>query len=107
MSPVQANEGRANNKHLCPSAPDFTPSYPFNDRDPFVLDETPSILFAGGASIRKFSSKIIEGLNGQKCLLLALPSFAYTGDIVIVDPVTLIPRVIHFGIGLTDLKLHT
>ncbi|KAA6363007.1 MAG: putative Dynein light chain 1, axonemal, partial [Streblomastix strix] len=42
-----------------------------------------------------------------KCLLLALPSFAYTGDIVIVDPVTLIPRVIHFGIGLTDLKLHT
>lgn len=33
--------------HLIPSAPDTTPAYPQQQTDPFVIDETPHVLFAG------------------------------------------------------------
>lgn len=35
--------------HLCPTAPDTLPSYPFADRDPYILTDRnmPQVLFAG------------------------------------------------------------
>ncbi|GFH11406.1 uncharacterized protein HaLaN_06898, partial [Haematococcus lacustris] len=34
-------------RHLAPTAPDTLTTYPFHDRDPFILDATPHVLFAG------------------------------------------------------------
>lgn len=35
--------------HLCPTAPDTLPSYPFSDRDPYILtsENMPQVLFSG------------------------------------------------------------
>jgi DNA polymerase delta subunit 2 len=62
-------------------------SYPFQDVDPFVLHECPHIFFAG--SQPKFDTALIEGQNGQMVRLIAVPRFAETGEIVIVDMETL------------------
>ncbi|KAH7815596.1 DNA polymerase delta subunit 2 [Monocercomonoides exilis] len=98
LSPLDALEKLLRWNHICPSAPDITGVYPFSDTDPFILDETPSILFAGG--MKQFEWKIVEE-GDLRCLLLLVPSFSKTGDLIIVDPKTLIPRVVNFNVGLS------
>lgn len=34
-------------RHMAPSAPDTLWTYPFNDRDPFIIEKTPHIYFIG------------------------------------------------------------
>jgi hypothetical protein len=46
----------------------------------------------------RFEWKVVEGLLEQRCLLLCVPSFALTGSIVVVNPVTLEPSLVSFGI---------
>jgi DNA polymerase delta subunit 2 len=62
-------------------------SYPFQDVDPFVLQDCPHIFFAG--SQPKFDTAVIEGPNGQLVRLIAVPRFDETGEIVLVDAETL------------------
>jgi DNA polymerase delta subunit 2 len=75
--------------HLCPTAPDTLPCYPFTDRDPFVIeqDSLPDVLFAGNQP--EFSTATVVsmvGERGQKVTrLVCVPSFAHTGMAVLVD----------------------
>jgi len=65
----------------------ITGSYPFQDVDPFVLEECPHIFFAG--SQPKFDTAVIEGPDGQMVRLIAVPRFDETGEVVLVDSETL------------------
>jgi DNA polymerase delta subunit 2 len=62
-------------------------SYPFQDIDPFVLNDCPHLFFAG--SQPKFDTAMIEGQDGQMVRLIAVPRFSETGEIVLVDSETL------------------
>ena len=72
-------------QHLAPSAPDTLACYPYKDRDPFAMQErTPHVYFAGGQPA--FGAKVVDlGAEGGKVLAIAVPSFAETGTIVMVN----------------------
>lgn len=58
--------------HLAPTAPDSLYSYPFKDRDPFVIEECPHVLFAGNQD--HFNVQTFKN-NDQDIRLLSVPSF--------------------------------
>ncbi|KAH8162119.1 hypothetical protein CIB48_g6133 [Xylaria polymorpha] len=70
-----------------PTAPDTLWSYPFQDDDPFVMHTCPHLYFVG--SQPEFGTKVIQGDDGQAVRLIAVPSFAATKEIVLVDTETL------------------
>ncbi|KAI1102390.1 DNA polymerase alpha/epsilon subunit B-domain-containing protein [Jackrogersella minutella] len=70
-----------------PTAPDTLWSYPFQDDDPFVMQTCPHLYFVGCQP--EFGTKTIEGSDGQAVRLIAIPSFAATQEIVLVDTETL------------------
>lgn len=74
----------------------FTGSYPFQDDDPFVLNECPHLFFAG--SQPKFDTAVINGPEGQMVRLIAVPKFKETGNLVLVDMETLDVELIHIDI---------
>jgi len=89
--------------------------YPFKDRDPFIMKETPHIYFIGNQD--KFATELVEGRcrsltdrlficavdtnialfdrcstigsQGQRTRVVMLPSFAATGTIALVNLRTL------------------
>ncbi|KAI1466330.1 DNA polymerase alpha/epsilon subunit B-domain-containing protein [Daldinia caldariorum] len=70
-----------------PTAPDTLWSYPFQEDDPFVMQTCPHLFFAGCQP--GFGTKVITGPEGQTVRLVAVPSFADTQEIVLVDTETL------------------
>lgn len=52
-----------------------------------MLQDCPHIFFAG--SQPKFDTALIEGQDGQTVRLIAVPRFAETGEVVLVDMETL------------------
>ncbi|KAI8633062.1 DNA polymerase alpha/epsilon subunit B-domain-containing protein [Xylariaceae sp. FL1651] len=70
-----------------PTAPDTLWSYPFQDDDPFVIQTCPHLYFVGCQP--EFGTKVIQGEDGQAVRLIAVPSFAATKEIVLVDTETL------------------
>ena len=96
--------------HIAPTAPDTLPCFPFDDKDPFVMEETPDVFFAGNQprletgvmTWKEASSGAGAGAGkaapsqggvggggggggGGTCRLVALPSFAKTGTVVLVN----------------------
>ena len=45
--------------HLAPTAPDTLTAYSFSDKDPFVIESAPHVLFAGNQP--SFQSKLVKG----------------------------------------------
>ena len=80
---------------LAPTAPDTLPAYPFNDADPFVIDDQPDLLFAGDAP-HFATSKAKRPDGSPAATLLALPSFARTGVCALVDLNTMDVERLHF-----------
>ncbi|WQF79544.1 Putative DNA polymerase alpha/delta/epsilon, subunit B, DNA polymerase delta/II small subunit family [Colletotrichum destructivum] len=70
-----------------PTAPDTLWAYPFQDDDPFVMKAAPHLYFVGCQP--EFSTKVIQGDNGQQVRLITVPSFAETKELVLVDTETL------------------
>ncbi|KAG9245871.1 DNA polymeras-like protein subunit delta-2 [Calycina marina] len=79
-----------------PTAPDTLWSYPFQNDDPFVMMSCPHIFLTG--SQPKFDTAAIEGPEGQKVRLIAVPRFSETGELVIVDSETLETEVVRFSV---------
>ena len=73
-------------------------SYPFQEDEPFVLKSCPHVYFVG--SQPRFSTKTIHGPEGQSVRLITVPSFAQTGEIVLVDTQTLETSVVRIAAGL-------
>lgn len=53
--------------HLAPTAPDTLTAYSFPDRDPFVLDSTPHVLFAGNQP--QFATRLVQGVCARRSAL--------------------------------------
>ena len=81
---------------VAPTAPDTLWCYPFQDRDHFVLEACPHVFFIGNQP--RFDTTIIEGPDGQKVRLLAVPSFKQTGQIILLDAETLEPELVKFEV---------
>ena len=62
-------------------------SYPFQDDDPFVMKTCPHLYFVGCQP--QFGTRQVTGPEGQTVRLIAVPSFAATQEIVLVDSETL------------------
>ncbi|CAO0802974.1 unnamed protein product [Mucor circinelloides] len=82
-------------RHMAPSAPDTLWSYPFSDRDPFIIEKTPHVYFIGNQP--QFEDSLLNGPNGQKVRVILVPSFAETGIMVLVNLKTLECSAVHFG----------
>ena len=76
---------------------DTLSSYPYVDKDPFVIDAEhfPEICFAGNQS--QYASELVQ-VSGQphRTLLVNVPSFYYTRQAVLVNLTTLSSEVISF-----------
>ena len=81
-------------RHLIPTAPDTLASYPYHDSDPFIIDEAPHVLFAGGQP--ELDSAVVNGPEGQAVRVVAVPDFASTGTIVLLNLRTLDVHPVQF-----------
>ncbi|TDZ19659.1 DNA polymerase delta small subunit [Colletotrichum orbiculare MAFF 240422] len=70
-----------------PTAPDTLWAYPFQDKDPFVMKEAPHLFFVGCQP--EFSTRVVQGNDGQEVRLVTVPSFSQTKELVLVDTETL------------------
>nr|XP_030145971.3 DNA polymerase delta subunit 2 [Taeniopygia guttata] len=69
--------------HISPTAPDTLGCYPFYKSDPFILTECPHVYFCGNAP--HFQSKLLQGKEGQRVLLLTVPDFSATQTACLVN----------------------
>ncbi|XP_015110005.1 DNA polymerase delta small subunit [Diachasma alloeum] len=82
-------------RHYCPTAPDTLPSYPYHEKDLFIMQECPDVYFVGNTD--KFESKIFKGENGEEVRLVSVPKFSSTSTAVLLDLKTLEASPICFG----------
>ena len=87
MEPLEALEQTLTWGHVAPTAPDTLGCYPFAENDPFIMQHCPHVYFT--ANQDKFSSKIYEGADDQRVLLITVPAFSKTATCVLVNLRTL------------------
>mmetsp|Transcript_9780 Transcript_9780/g.18386 ORF Transcript_9780/g.18386 Transcript_9780/m.18386 type:complete len:497 (-) Transcript_9780:249-1739(-) len=80
--------------HMAPTGPDSLPTFPFKDKDPFVMEKTPHVYFAGNCD--RFETKVVER-QGLKTRLVCVPSFSKTGQAVLLNLKSLECIVLEFG----------
>jgi len=94
MSPLETMESVLKFHHIAPTGPDSLPTFPFIETDPFVIEKTPHVFFAGNCD--EFETKMLESA-GVKTRLVGVPSFARTGQAVILNLKTMDCTVIEFA----------
>jgi DNA polymerase delta subunit 2 len=87
---------------IAPTAPDTLWCYPFQDDDPHVVKQCPHVYFAGCQ--KKFGTRVIEGPDGQKVVLVSVPRFKETGVVVLVDLETLEVELVKMSVVEPDVK---
>lgn len=73
-------------RHMAPSAPDTLACYPFEGRDPFVIDESPHVMVAGSQAA--FGTRLVEEGEGderRRVRVVAVPAFAAAQSFALVD----------------------
>lgn len=68
--------------HLAPLAPDCLHSYPFKDKDPFIIESSPHVYFSGNQP--NFNTMMFDQ-NGIQTRLLSLPEFETSFIAVLLD----------------------
>lgn len=71
-------------------------SYPFHDKDQFVIEECPHVFFVGNQP--EYKTSLLEGGDGQQVRVVLIPKFSETGQIVVVDLDTLDVEVVKFSL---------
>lgn len=91
-------------RHLAPTAPDTLAAYPYFDADPFILDACPHVFFAGGQPA--FATALVEqggdgsGAPAASVRVVAVPNFAATGCVVLLNLATLACHPVYFDAAL-------
>lgn len=82
--------------HMAPTSPDTLFCYPFHDRDPFILTRTPDVYFIGNQPT--FETRLVksEKEDNVKSRVVLLPTFAQTGEIVLLNLRNLQCTVVQF-----------
>uniref|UniRef100_A0A7I4YL61 DNA polymerase delta small subunit n=1 Tax=Haemonchus contortus TaxID=6289 RepID=A0A7I4YL61_HAECO len=71
-------------QHLAPTCPDTVDGFPFDKRDPFIIDdEFPHVMVVGNQP--SLESGWFEGENGERCRIISIPRFSRTQSIVLLD----------------------
>ena len=85
-------------RHMCPTAPDTLRCFPFREDDPFVIDRSPDVFFAGCQPVYE-EATIFQHKNSRESAvkLLSVPTFAKTRSIVLLDLETLESYELKFG----------
>lgn len=96
VQPLEVMEMMLRWRSVAPTAPDTLWCYPFQDDDPLILKECPHIYLAGNRE--KFESRVVEGPAGQQVLLLGVPKYSETGQVVLVDMETLEVEIVEVGV---------
>lgn len=60
ISPIEWLEKTIIWRHMCPTAPDTLPAYPFYKKDLFIMKDCPDIYFTGNAD--KYETKLWKGI---------------------------------------------
>ena len=74
-----------------------TGAYPFMSSDPFIMSAPPRVYFAGNQ--KRFQSRVVSSVvdgADRECLVVCVPQFWRTGELVLVDLSTLEARVVSF-----------
>lgn len=73
-----------------------TGCYPFQDNDPFVIEECPHVYFVGNQP--RYETAVIEGPVGQAVRLISVPKFKETGELVLLNTDTLETEIVKFNV---------
>lgn len=92
-------EHTMNCSHIAPTAPDTLGCYPYYEKDPFILEKCPHVYFVGNQP--KYQSKIINGEDGQKVLLVTVPAFSSSKTCVLLNLRTLTCHSVNFSASLS------
>ncbi|KAK3286229.1 DNA polymerase delta subunit 2 [Cymbomonas tetramitiformis] len=82
-------------QHMALTAPDTLATYPFTDRDPFILESCPHVYFAGNQA--EYGTRLVKNTNGDSVRLVSLPRFSQSGMAVLVNVQTLACHPITFS----------
>lgn len=82
-------------QHIAPTAPDTLFCYPYEECDPFALDETPHVYFAGNQMEAGWRD---VDVSGNKVKVISVPRFCESKQIVLVDVATLEAKIVNFSI---------
>ncbi|GAA5997293.1 DNA-directed DNA polymerase delta subunit POL31 [Rhodotorula paludigena] len=88
--------------HIAPTCPDTLWCYPFSDRDPFILHQTPHVYFVGNQP--RFETRLVTvpavGREQEKKVRIVLvPRFCESGEVVLVNTATLEVKVQQFALA--------
>jgi len=105
---IDALNQTLNYGHIAPTGPDSLPTFPSSESDPFVLNTRPTVYFVGNCD--EFETRLVDS-NGDKIdkgagksddgkdvtRLVCVPSFALTGEVVMVKLKSLECEVLSFN----------
>ena len=94
MDRLELMEATLRWRHAAPTAPDTLWTYPFSDDDPFIFSARPHIYACGGEG--EFAQRKLDAST----LLLQLPNFRTTKQIVHVNLTTMMCEVVQLGLRL-------
>lgn len=81
-------------QNIAPTAPDTLWCYPYKDRDPFILNKWPHVYIVGNQPY--FGTRKVS-LDGAEVVMISVPTFSETGQIVLLDLEDLSTEVVTIG----------
>lgn len=81
--PIEALECLVRWSHLAPTCPDTLGCFPFDGKDPFVIETLPHVLFVGNQA--KFAQKKLKVDDDKEVLLVTLPKFSSSSTVVLLN----------------------
>ena len=82
--------------HLAPTCPDTLGCFPYQDKDPFVLEHTPHVLFAGNQEKFGCRDVKIDGKKDRTVTLISIPVFSESKSVVSLNLRTMEAEEIKF-----------
>eukprot|EP00986_Skeletonema_menzelii_P019462 scaffold28098_cov148-Skeletonema_menzelii.AAC.1 len=101
-SSIDALHQTLNISHMAPTGPDSLPTFPSSETDPFVMTSRPAVYFVGNCD--EFEARLVcekgetidTAAGDGATRLVCIPSFASTGEVVLVNLKTLECDVVSF-----------